>query len=64
VTNRAYFDVRDMRIMLSCIEEGDMDGFLNDPDPVKRNMVGYPLYYDCKHRLYPKPDKGIKVVFK
>ena len=57
----AYFDIGEVRYPLIKLRIEEMEEILADDE--KRDIIGYPMYFDVHNRLWPCPPEGVKVVF-
>lgn len=64
INNTVYFIKDNVKYLLQLISDVDMAQVRHDPDTgIRRDLMGYPMYYTPSGDVYPKPVDGIKVIY-
>jgi len=62
VAKTAYFEIAEVKYLLTWINRDDMNEILRDKN--RAQLVGYPEVFDDLNRVWPNPSDGVVVVFK
>lgn len=64
INNTVYFIKDNVKYLLQLISDVGMAQVRHDPDTgIRRDLMGYPMYYTPSGDVYPKPVDGIKVIY-
>jgi hypothetical protein len=60
----AYFMKNNVKYLLQLVSDVDMAQIRHDPDTrIRRDLMGYPMYYTLSGDIYPEPIDGIEVIY-